>query len=712
MSGISSILNIGKWALFGNQAAIQTTGSNIANVDTEGYSRRTVRFEESISIDSRPGQIGTGVIATEVVRHFDTFVEAQYTDKSSLENRSEALWDELKSVDSLLNEANSDGISSTLADFFESWQNLAQRPSDFPTRETLLSNTENLASIIKNTDTDLVELKRLAESQVRGEVTQVNQWLERIADINEQISVHDIPGVNNANALLDERDLLVRQVAEKIDVQVIVKTGAAYDGGLESLGSGWALITKEGHTLVDGVVNYNIEFEGPKSFGSMGPTSSFDGKVGFEGESEFEYTLEVVSGGSITAAPAASATFRVSLDGGRTWLTDANGQEMLFNARPEADKVTVGDLDIWFKDYTQPMVAGDKFSIVPKNGLYWYQNTAGAVNITPQILADGSDDPSRIKGGSLAGLLTFSGYYIGQYRDKLEAATNSLIWEVNRLHSQGAGLEKMVSATGSYQVRNSATALGLDSTGLEWRTKLQEGNVTVFTYDKANGEMISNGQLDFDLAQPGVQNFDPATHSIQDVADAFNNSSGNQLTAPGVNNQLRIVADAGYEFAFGTDTAGLLAGLGINTFFAGAEPQDFGLNAALRSNLNLVNAGHVNGEFESNYGDNSTAEAIGKLEYANVSITTTFSSSDTQSILDFYAAFVAEVGGDTSSAKFQFQYNQALAKDLDERQQAVAGVNLDEEMSNLIMYQNSYRAAAKLITTADEMFQVVLGLKQ
>jgi flagellar hook-associated protein 1 FlgK len=73
---------------------------------------------------------------------------------------------------------------------------------------------------------------------------------------------------------------------------------------------------------------------------------------------------------------------------------------------------------------------------------------------------------------------------------------------------------------------------------------------------------------------------------------------------------------------------------------------------------------------------------------------------------------VAKAGSDTQGAKFNFEYQQALANDLRSRQESVSGVNLDEEMTNLIKFQHAYTAAAKLITTAESMLQVLLGIKQ
>jgi flagellar hook-associated protein 1 len=125
MPGISSILSTGQWALFASQAAIEVTGSNIANVNTPGYSRRTLRLEEGLSIDFAPGQIGTGVRATEVIRHFDAFIEQQYNEKASLRERWGTLHDTLRNVEMVFNEADGNGINSALAKFFADWQDLS-----------------------------------------------------------------------------------------------------------------------------------------------------------------------------------------------------------------------------------------------------------------------------------------------------------------------------------------------------------------------------------------------------------------------------------------------------------------------------------------------------------------------------------------------------------------------------------------------------------
>ncbi len=719
-ASVRSVLDIATTALFGNQAAIATTSNNVANVNTEGYSRRSVNFEESYSLDYNPGQIGTGVQATEVVRHFDMFVEAQFLDKSTLDSRYETLWDNLQSVDNLVNESATDGIHALITQFFNDWQELSLNPDDYSMRESLTGDTENLITLLNSVDSDLADLQQMASDTVADQVSEVNQILEEIASVNKQISIHEIPGQNNANELLDERDRLVRQLSEYIDVDVLSYSSTAMSalGNNNSSAQDWSLVTKAGQTLVQGSSTYQFSYEGPQAWSSLSAGSTFDGEVQFDGSSSFEYTLEVVSGGSVAAssnASGAAAMFRVSMDGGRTWLKDDDGNVRLFAARPESEKIDIEGVDVWFDGATQDMQEGDSFIIMPKNGLYWHRTTSDKVNVTPLIRADGTDDTTRITGGAITANLSFIGGYAGKYRDKIDAVAEALIWETNRAHSQGAGLTMFNSVLGDYSVRDSSLALGNDSSGLHWSDKLSSGNLQVYVFDAASGDLSNSssyGSLDFDPSTPGVQNFDPGVHSLSNVATAFNTSFGDYLTATIVDNRLQLNSKAGYTFGFGTDTTGLLAGLGINTYFSGTGSTDISLNDDIVNDTNRINAGQINGAGQANPGDNITATTIGELATKDVNINSVFESTSSQTILEYYATTVAIVGGDTAGSEFMYNYNHALAEDLNERQQSVAGVNLDEEMTDLIKYQNSYQSAAKLITTADEMMQTVLGLKQ
>ncbi|MBP9943236.1 MAG: flagellar hook-associated protein FlgK, partial [Desulfomicrobium sp.] len=331
-------------------------------------------------------------------------------------------------------------------------------------------------------------------------------------------------------------------------------------------------------------------------------------------------------------------------------------------------------------------------------------------NVTPQIMPNGEDNERRLTGGTLAGYFQFRDASAGGYIEKLDAFAKSLAWEVNRLHSQGAGLDRFQEVVGTYGAVNSGLPLQAGA-GLAFGDKLESGNLMIGVYDKTTGALAQFSALDFDSVTPGAQNFDPATHSLQDVIAAINDTFPGQLTASAPDNHLQITAASGYDFAFGSDSTGLLAALGINTFFDGSDARTLSLNNDVRSNTARINTGHINGAGEMNEGDNTTAAAIAALQSKDVATRTVTEGTTRQTLGEYYSTLVAKAGSDTKAAKFNYEYQEALANDLKARQESVSGVNLDEEMTNLIKFQHAYTAAAKLITTAESMLEVLLGLK-
>jgi flagellar hook-associated protein 1 FlgK len=710
MPGISSVLNIAQSGLRASQLAIEVTGNNIANVDTEGYSRQVLLLEEAMSINYSPGQLGTGVLAKQVIRLFDKFVEMQYLDKSSTAESYEAAYNALQSVEALFNESNTSGINSALTKFLKDLQELTTSPQNSAVREVLIDDAENLLSMISQVDSDMASIQNQMDDYIASDVGRINSLAKEIADINAQINKYAVPGSNEPNGLYDLRDTKVRELATIVDLQYV-------DNGYGDI----TIMTKAGHTIVDGATTFSFSFEQGRTVKMLNQASTFDGQAYYDGSDENEYTLQVVNGGTV-ASGAGAATFRVSLDGGKTWLKDDNGDDILYSARPEDGKVRVGELDIWFGATDNPdaapadgnLTAGDTFTLVPKKAVYWHKSAGTVINVTPQAYANGTQNTSRITGGSLNGYFTVRDVNVSAYRDRLASFTEGLVWEVNRIHSQGAGLSTFKYAMGSYAVADPNVALGDPSSGLTFGDRLASGVSSMYFYDAATGKLASAasfGMIDFDLAASGVQGFDPSVHSLNNVVAAINANFGTFCNAQVINGALSVTANPGYTFAFGADSAGLYAALGVNTFFTGSIPYDAAVNTVVANDPNYINAAHVNGSGELNSGDNTTALALAALSGKNVSFSTFADGETSQTLSGYYNSLVGLVGVDTQNAKYNYLYQSALAKELAARQDAVSAVNLDEEMSNLIRFQQSYQAAAKLINTADQMFQTILGMK-
>lgn len=714
---LNGLLNIGQTALNASQAWISVTGSNIANADTDGYNRRYVDQRDAGTLTAKPGGEGMGVNAQQIMRFFDAFLERSYVRQSTNSSRWTAQDTVLSSVENLFNESNRSGISSSMNAFFKGWKDLTQLPDNNAYRESLLSNADNLSTMFGSTAAGLKAVQNEMDVSIDQSVKRVNVLARGIADLNRQITTNTVDGVSNPNALLDQRDQMVRELASLVDVETV-------DNGKGN----FTVQLSTGQPLVQGQNVNELKVMGPRAENNLQAGSAYKGNIEFQGTDSHEYTVEVVNGGSVGDTPPPS--FRVSLDGGKTWLRDENGTELRYNITDadgdgKVDPVQVKNLKISFTD-GQDFSAGDKFDIMPKNGLYWIEPTRGPQNVTPQTYFDGSENKNRVTGGKLTAYYTVRDDNCGRYLDELDAVASSLIWEVNRLHSQGTGTELLTYAQGTQQVQSSQQPLGSPQSILPYADKLQSGNLNIYFYDKTTGDFrptASGGNsLDFSsITPPGTVNFDPAHHTLQDVCDVVN-SSFPDSSAPGTNmlkasiqdGKLLIEANpaSNVKFGMGMDSTGLMAALGINAFFTGDSATNMAVNSQLHTNANLIAAGAVNGQNQANKGDSSTATAIGALSNKDVTISTTWKTVSNQSLGEYYATLVTSVGADRRLSKTNSEYHTSLTTDLEDRVTSVTGVNLDEEMSNLIKFQHSYTAAAKLITTADQMLQTLLGLKQ
>lgn len=703
---LSGLMNVGRTALNAAQAWISVTGSNIANADTEGYTRRYVDQRDAGTLVSKPGGEGLGVNAQQVLRYFNSFLESSYVRQST----NSARWSEQENImgtlESLFNESNRAGISSSMNAFFTAWQKLAQRPGDTASREDLLSYADNLCDMLGNTATSVKALQSQMDVSINQGVSRVNELAKSIASLNRQINATTVDGVSNPNDLLDQRDQLVREMSTYVDVKTV-----------DSGGGNFTVSLTTGQPLVQGVNTNDLEIREPRAESRLSNGSTYTGSIQYDGSDSHEYTVDIVSGGN--AGPAGTAgnpTFRVSLDGGKTWLRDENGNEQHFeisSTGTSTDPVQVKNLKISF-DSTSNFTVGDKFDIVPKTGLYWIEPTRGPQNVTPQVGFDGTDTAGRVSGGKLTTYFNIRDDNCGRYMDELDATAKSLIWEVNRIHSQGAGTSQFDFVQGQQSVSNTTVPLGSAQAVLPESSRLQAGNVNIYFYNKTSGDYVSSGQLDFSAITPGTPNFDPSKHSLDDVVSAINSSFPGKLTANIQDGKLVLNTAAGsnLQFAFGTDSTGMMAALGVNTFFTGTTASNIATSKQLHDNESYIAAGQVNGQQQINKGDNATATAIGKLADTSVTISTAWKTTSNQTIGQYYASLVTTVGADTRLAKTNSEYHKALTSDLSEQVSSASGVNLDEEMANLIKYQHSYTAAAKLITTADQMLQTLLGLKQ
>jgi flagellar hook-associated protein 1 FlgK len=187
-------------------------------------------------------------------------------------------------------------------------------------------------------------------------------------------------------------------------------------------------------------------------------------------------------------------------------------------------------------------------------------------------------------------------------------------------------------------------------------------------------------------------------------------------------NRLQIEGDGDCTFAFSGDDSGILAALGINTFFTGSTAGSIDVNTTLASDKDYIAAAQVNsstGEFST--GDNTNALAIVDLQYDPRSISEWSYNRDktvgnteghtTATIEDYYHSLVGALGIKASSVERSVSFSQTTVDELETIRESISSVSLDEEMTQLIQYQHAYAAATKLLSTSDEMLQALLAVK-
>jgi len=239
------LLNVGVGGLLANQAAITTTGQNIANANVESYSRQELLWRAQVPQSGVAGFIGRGVEIEAVRRITDAFLTQQLQMSVAQFNEYQTLSAEAGQLDSLLSETGI-RLDTAIDSFFSALQNVADSPSSPALRQLVLSEGDSLAQRFHRLDGYLMEQQSAVERQLSRLADEANRLSSAIADLNGRLAGDVDRGADGSrNGLLDQRDELLRQLSELLSFSTSSQSG----GGVNVLiGGGQALV-------VDGQAN-------------------------------------------------------------------------------------------------------------------------------------------------------------------------------------------------------------------------------------------------------------------------------------------------------------------------------------------------------------------------------------------------------------------------------------------------------------------------
>jgi flagellar hook-associated protein 1 FlgK len=217
MSG--SLLAIGKTGLYAAQAALATTGHNIANANVAGFSRQTVVQATSAALDTGVGFLGTGTEIAQIKRYSDNFLNAQVRNAQASTSGLESYYGQIKQIDNLLADTTS-GLSPAMQGFFKGVQDMAANRASVPSRQAMLSSAETLATRLQDLDSRLGEIRSGVNGEIEASVTAINTYGTQIAKLNEQISNFASSATRPPNDLLDQRDQVVLELNKFVKATV------------------------------------------------------------------------------------------------------------------------------------------------------------------------------------------------------------------------------------------------------------------------------------------------------------------------------------------------------------------------------------------------------------------------------------------------------------------------------------------------------------
>ncbi|AVP60124.1 flagellar hook-associated protein FlgK [Clostridium sporogenes] len=621
MSGLFGTLNIGKSGMFAQQGAINTTSHNIANANTEGYSRQRVELQTtrpyckpSMNSAAGPGQVGTGVQIVAINRVRDSFLDYQTRVELGVQGQFSSRHKFLSQIENILNEPTDVGISKLFGKFFDAWHDLSINPQNSNAKSVVMEQASALADELNHTFNELSKLKENTQREIQQTVFEVNSILNQLNQLNQEIVQVKVAG-QQPNDLMDRRDLLLDKLSAKFGIEIDKENfeginlstsnhAKDYQDKTSPLGGTPPQIQGKDGKFYDANLVQRINPEDVYRFSYIKDITPKDKqKLGENGKYEVTYyvggdTKSEDNKRTITVTINSEEEFK-RLDEGRVLWTDKNGDVVKIpnNSSPD-DK--------------------DNQS-------------------TETIKNNGSCDFTNLKlfeppSGELKGQMSVQ-EEIDNYQEQLNKLAKALAFSVNAIHTQSLD---PASPT------DNALNFFINGENPNNEMEITAGNIALNKAIKENPMKIIAGVTP-------------------------NSGEGDGKRALAIS-QIKDVFMSIQDIKKDTDRKKFL-----EKFF---KPND---------------------EFEFK---GTTLNTIGK-------------DTNGMTMNTYFNDIIGGLGVDEAEAKRMVKNQATLLAGFQQSRDSVSGVSLDEEFANLVQFNHCYQANAKIISTVDQLLDVVInGLKK
>ena len=644
------LLGIGSSALLTYQRALNTVSHNVANANTEGYSRQRVDLSARLATSTGSGFMGTGVEATSVRRTYDQFLTDEVRVHTASQKELETFHELSGGLDNLLAD-DSAGLSPALNAFFNAAQGVADDPTSTAARQVMLSEADALTTRFHDLDQWVQDTRSGVNSRMGTTVQEINQLTGAIADINQQIITEQgSAGGQPPNDLLDQRDQMVLELSGLLSVSTTLQD----DGALNVfMGTGQVLVLGTEHNTL-GVQTSTVD------------PGQADITISAGGANSVSVT-SLVSGGELGGLlrfrdqvldPAQNALGRIAIELGsyvneqhRSGLTldSLPGQEFFSVATPQviADPDNGGSISAAFDDVSALTTADYELRF---DGSAWALTQAGTGQVLPLSGSGTVADPFVAEGLSI---VTGPGATAGD--NYLVRPTRSGAAAVSVLVADPRDLALAAPLT-------TAATTGNTGTGV-----ISAGSVT--DIDNTAFQTVP-GQLTPEVL---IRFNSPTSYEVVDRATLATIDTGS--FDPAVSEEIFPTENLGIDYGYQVTITG---------------------NPAAGDSFSVTsNTGGT--------GDNRNALLLAGLQSQRLM------DGGTSSFTDAYGQLVADVGTSTRQAQVNSEAQQRMLEQSVSARDSVSGVNLDEEAADLIRFQQAYQAAAQIIAVADQLFETLIG---
>ena len=674
---MASLMQIGLSGVHSSQAHLSTTGHNISNVNTEGYSRQEVNTESIQGNKHGSYFVGQGAMIASLDRAYDQFAFTDNIMNTSKNAYSSEAYSQEKQLDMLLSNEDT-AATGTVLNTFSTLNSVVDEPNSLEARAVFLETASNMVSQYNNLYKHLEVQYNSINVDIENSAASITELAESIAQINLKISyLTDKKGIDNPNDLLDKRDEAITKLSELVKVSVI----GTHDGMVNVyIGSGQGLV-------MGGYAQEVIAVNGQpdpsrkdlalkiKDKAVVINGSKLGGKVSAlldVRENDIEKAFNQLGQNVIGLTHAINEQQKQgeTLDGeiGKTLFNDINDVDtMQRRVLSHNDGKGTAQLSVRIDNLTE--LSSDEYHLVVDA----YDAVEGTLSFTVTNERTNASETLSISDLSANKRIEIpnTGFSVGfdtlSTTDPMVAGKEFTLRPTRLAAQQMALVERDPRKVAAADAEIKAV-INPENTG-NAKFRISEIN------DKLD-------PLYMDEENPLTIKVTDVTGNIitYDVID----SNGIVVTEPSTNNTLgglKVTVDplsGKAQFSLGGVVMDLETGIPA-------------VGDQVRLNYN-----------ETGEGDNRNMLAMADLQNAKIM------KNNKATIQDIYSGMVSELGTKTENSDIAMQSSAILLNQSFERIQEVGGVNMDEEAANLLLYQQHYSAAARVITVAGELFNTIL----